>query len=199
MTARTYPRERIRQVVTRAALPAGHRIIPRRFRGVPLGTAPADSRFCSKADGFTVLYAAPDFGTAFVEVVVRDRFIRRHRREILLKEVTERDWVLITSVAGAELVLLDVRNDGCVRIGAPTDAVNARNHAAGRALARAVHAEHEDIEGLLFSSRLTAGDVYAVFDRAIPKLRAVRSGSLATHPEIGDVLSRHRIELIVQE
>ena len=32
----------------------------------------------------------------------------------------------------AELTLLDLREDGCARIGAPTDAVRARNHAAGR-------------------------------------------------------------------
>ena len=32
-----------------------------------LGVAPGDSRFCSKADGFTALYASPEFATAFIE------------------------------------------------------------------------------------------------------------------------------------
>ena len=95
------------------------------------------------------------------------------------------------------LNLLDLRKGGCVRLGAPTDTVNARNHAAGRALARAIYSEHKDVDGLLFSSRLTGDDVYAVFDRGIAKLDAAETGMLPEHPELTDVLSNYSINLIM--
>ncbi len=197
MTETTYPGDRVEEILARAELPASYRIIPRRYLATPLGTTPGDSRFCAKADGFTVLYASPDFGTAFVETVVRDRLTRKRRREIRLKEVTERAWVSVMTKPIIKLQLLDLRKDGCVRLGAPTDAVNARNHAAGRALGRAMHTEHEDIDGLLFSSRLTGLDVYAVFDRAISKLDRLDAGMLPDHPELPDVLAKHSIKLVI--
>ena len=196
MTVDTYPRERVEQVLAKVHLPASYRIIPRRYLETPLGTVPGDSRFCAKADGFTSLYVSPDFATAFIEVIVRDRFTRKKQREVLLKEVTERAWALIATKPRAKLNLLDLRKDGCMRLGAPTDAVNARNHAAGRALGRAIHAEHEDIDGFVFSSRLTGTDVYAIFNRGIRKLVATDTGLLSHHPDLPAVLSTHEIKLI---
>lgn len=196
MTKRAYSRKRIEDVLTKAKLPPSSRIIPHRYLETPLGVAPGDSRFCSKADGFTVLYASPEFATAFIETIVRDRFTRRDQREVLLKEVTGRGWALITTKPRAKLALLDLRKDGCVRLGAPTDTVNARNHAAGRALGRAIYSDHKDVDGLLFSSRLTGEDIYAVFDRGIAKLNAAETGILPEHPELTDVLSNYSIKLI---
>ena len=197
MTAAAYPRERIEDVLLPARLPSGYRIMARKHLPTPLGTAPADSRFCAKSDGYTVLYAAPDFTTAFVETVVRDRVPRARPRDIFLKEVTERAWARIETKAHASLRLLDLRRDGCVRLGAPTDSVNARNHAAGRALGRMIHAGHKTVDGFLFSSRLTGGDAYAVFDRALPKLQTSDSGMLPDHPELPEILTRYDIRLVV--
>ena len=195
MTALPYPRDRIEAVLIEAELPRSHRIVPRRYLTSPLGTASADSRFCAKADGYMVLYASPDFATVFIETVVRDRFMRRRRREILLKEITERVWALIASKPGIVLKLLDLRRDGSALIGAPTDTVNARNHAAGRAFGRAVH---EDIDGLLYPSRLTGSNAYAVFDRGIGKLEATGSEMLSDHPELPELLAKHDIRLILE-
>lgn len=196
MTASAYPRERVEGILTDTRLPLSCRIGPRRHLKSPLGTGPGDSRFCTKADDYTVLYAAPEFSTAFVETVVRDRFTRKGPREILLKEITERAWAHIRTKPRARLRLLDLRQDGCVKLGAPTDAVNARSHAAGRALGRAIHGEHEDVDGFLFSSRLTGADAYALFDRTLPKLEAQETGLLQDHPEVRAVLSRYEITLV---
>ena len=141
----------------------------------------------------------PDFATAFIETVVRDRFMRRRRREIGLVEVTERAWVRIEAKPATRLMLLDLRRDGCALIGVPTDTVNARNHAAGRAFGKAVHAEHANVDGLLYASRLTGADVYAVFDRGIGKLEASESGMLPDHPELPDVLDKHRVDLVLEQ
>ena len=196
MSGAGYPRDRIESVLLKARFPDSYRIMPGHYRTSPLGTAPADSRFCSRDAGYTVLYAAPDFATAFIETVVRDRFTRQRQREVTLREVTERVWARISTRPGAMLNLLDLRADGCTRIGVPTDVVHARNHAAGRALARTIHATHDDVDGLLYESRLTGEDVYAVFDRGIVKLDCPGTEALSDHPDLPDVLVRYRIGLV---
>ena len=195
MSGAGYPRDRIESVLLKAGFPDSYRIMPERHRASPLGTSPADSRFCSRNAGYTVLYAAPDFATAFIETVVRDRFVRHSERNVALREITERYWARITARPGMELTLLDLRGDGCARVGVPTDAVHARNHAAGRAFARAIHVEHADVEGLRYASRLTGEDVHAVFDRGLGKLNVAETGTLMDHPKLPEVLERHDIGL----
>lgn len=159
----------------------------------PLGTRPSDSRFCADAFDFTVLYAAPEFTTAFVEVLVRDRFTRRRDRRISLEALKAHVWSVISSAR--ELSLIDLRGDGCVQVGAPTDVVNARNHAAGRAFASDIHRAHEKIDGLVFPSRLTGGDIYAIFSRAIGDLHATETVSVIDHPELEAVFERYDIAI----
>ena len=197
MSAAAYPRERIETALLQTELPDSYRVVPGRHLGSPLGTVPADSRFCSREAGYSVLYTAPEFATAFIETVVRDRFTRRRDREVALRELTERVWARIRSRPGTALTLLDLRGDGCTRIGAPTDTVRARNHAAGRAFAKAIHMGHADIDGLIYVSRLTGEDVHAVFDRGAGSLEAVETGRLADHPDLPAVLERHGIGLVV--
>ncbi len=199
MTPHAYPRDRIEDVLGKAKFRPSYQIIPRRYQKTPLGTVASDSRFCTLEGGYTVLYCSPDFTAAFIETIVRDRFTRTRQREVLLKEVTERVWVRIATRPRVKLRLLDLRHDGCVRLGAPTDAVNARIHTAGRALGRAIYAEHKDIDGLLYSSRLTGADVYAVFGRARPKLDATEVGAVQDHANLPDVLVRHSIDLVVRQ
>ena len=195
MTGGLFPRHRIASALLTSGIADGYRIMSARHAAKPLGTMPADSRFCSRGAGYTVLYASPDFATAFIETIVRDRFTRRQARRIALREVTERAWARISTRPEAELMLLDLRGAGCTRIGAPTDTVRARNHAAGRAFAKEIHAAHPDIDGLLYGSRLTEEDIYAVFNRSLAKLEATGTGLLGEHPDLPDVLKRYGIQL----
>ena len=55
MSGLAYPRNRIETCLIEAVLPLSYRIIPGNYLTSPLGTAPADSRFCTKLDGYTVL------------------------------------------------------------------------------------------------------------------------------------------------
>ena len=194
----TYSRERIEAVRTCTDLPPSIRIVPARHRTTPLGVAAGDSRYCSKNDDFSVLYVTPDFPTAFLETVVRDRFTRARQRRVVAEEVTQRFWTTVTSAKTETLNLLNLRGDGCVQLGAPTDAVHARNHAAGRALGRAIHAQHPDIDGFVFASRLTDVDVYAIYDRAVDRLHASASARLADHPDLPTILSAYDIRLEVR-
>ena len=190
-----YSRDRIEAVLTTVELPLSYRIIFRRYLKSLLGTAPNNSRFCAKASGFTILYAASDFASAFLETAVRDQFTRKRRRKIEHEEITERAWTRIASKPGTSLRLLDLRRGGCIAIGAPTDAVRSRNPTAGQAFAKAIHADHADIDGFLYESRLSGADTYAVFDRAIGKLRLMDSGRLTDHPELPQVLKQYGIDI----
>ena len=196
MTERRYPRNLIELLLVRTVFPESYRIMPRRHVGSPLGTTPADSRFATRTGSYAVLYAAPDFTTAFLETIVRDRFVDRRTREVALREIMERVWVRIAAEPGAPLTILDLRADGCTRIGAPTDVVQARNHAAGRAFGKTIHVEHADVDGLVYASRLTGGDVYAIYDRSVVKLKAGDVGQLEEHVELPGVLERHGIGLL---
>lgn len=198
MTADSYSRKRVDAVLTEIAAPPSYRIFPTLHKATPLGAAPSNSRFCSIEAGFAILYAAPDFATAFVEVVVRDRFTRTKGRDIAVNEVMLRSQALVSSKRRTTLALIDLRKDGCTRLGAPTDSVNARNHAAGRALGQDIYDNHRAVDGFLFSSRLTGEDVYAVFDRALSKLTASKPQPLAQHAELPDVLLRHDMRLVVR-
>ena len=147
MSGDRYPRRLIDRLLVEAAVPDSYRIVPRQYRSSPLGTVAAESRFVSLTADYTILYAAPEFATAFVETVVRDRLVGRRSREVALKELTARIWVRVSGQARQAMTLLDLRAEGCMRIGAPTDVVQARSHAAGRAFGKVIHREHADIEG----------------------------------------------------
>ena len=43
-----------------------------------------------RAGNYTVLYACPDLTTAFIETIVRGRFTHRRKRNVALREFTER-------------------------------------------------------------------------------------------------------------
>ena len=90
MSGDRYLRSLIEPLLVKAVLPESYRIMPHRYLGSPLGTSVADSRFASGDASYTLLYAAPEFATAFIETVVRDRLVGRRGRELALKEVTAR-------------------------------------------------------------------------------------------------------------
>ncbi len=198
MNRPVYSRDRITAVSLNTGLPSSYRILPCRYLGSPLGTVSADSRFCTRTAGYTILYTSPDFATSFIETVVRDRFANHRQREIMLQEIVGQVWALIESKPETELTLLDLRRNGCALVGAPTDTVNARNHAAGRAFGKNIHTNHPNVDGLLYTSRLTGADVYAIFDRGINKLKWNDSGMLTGHPRLPSVLRKYSIGLVLE-
>ena len=189
-----YPRERVKEVLRPLSLATAHRIILKQYLSEPLTVHPSKSRFC---DGrtYAVLYAAGDFATAFAEVVVRDRLVQRDRRLVPFGDIAARGWVEFSLADGDPLNMVDLRETGCLVLGAPTDTAHARNQAAGRALGRALYEQHADIDGVWYQSRLTGGDCLAVFDRALEHLTPTKTGHLVRHPELPEVLRMHRIRI----
>ena len=191
-----YPRERIEARLVSLALTRANRIFGLNHLEEPLKIRPSPSRFCDGVSGYGVLYAAISFETCIVETLVRDRFSRRTRREPPLAAILARAWAHIATKPNQVLKLLDLRGSGCVEIGAPTDAAHARHLAAGQALGRAVYEEHRDVDGFVYSSRLTGDDCIAVFDRAVDQLMVLETGELKDHPQLSQLLEQHRIQLV---
>lgn len=192
MTSR-YDPERIRRRLVRLPLRRMVRVIRQRHRRNPLGARPAPNRFGDPARRYAVLYAAAAVRCAFVEAVVRNRFDRRQRRDLPRSEIDSR---LVVSINSAEPVaLVDLREDGAFRIGAPTAVVHDANHAAGRALSAATHEGVPAADGFVYRSRFTEHTCVAVFDRAIPKLEWRDGEPLSEQADFLDALSRYDISL----
>ena len=115
-------------------------------------------------------------------------------RVVPFGDVTARGWVEVSSNDGP-LQMVDLRESGCLILGAPTDTAHARNQAAGRALGRALYEQHADIDGIWYQSRLTGGDCLAIFDRALKNLNPTNTGDLQSHPELPEVLRMHRVKI----
>ena len=194
---RRYPRELLQARLQSLAIDGAHRVFGAAHMPLQLHTSP--SRFCDGKSGFSVLYAALSFETCIVETLVRDRFTHRQRRELPLAAILVRGYARISTQSNQELHLLDLRDSGCVDIGAPTDAVRARHFAAGQALGRAIYEEHAVVDGFIYSSRLTGGDCVAVFGRAVEKLTVLDACELKDHADLPAVLERNRIALLEME
>lgn len=172
------------------------RIFPKAHRHSPLGTGSGVSRFRGKDARHTVLYVAEDFETAFLEVVARDRFSHIAQRRVPLIEVQARVWGEAQTRSGETLNLIDLRDDGCFRLGVATDTAHAKNHAAGRALGRAVHEHYPDIDGFVYESRLSGRACTAIYDWATAKLDGHTASEVIDHPQLPGVLGKDRIKLI---
>lgn len=132
-----YPRERVEAVLRPISLASAHRIVLKPHMSAPLAVRSSKSRFCD-GRSYAVLYGAHDFATAFVEVVVRDRLVQRDRRTVPFGDLVARGWVEFTLDGDEPLNMVDLRESGCLVLGAPTDSARARNQAAGPALSRAL-------------------------------------------------------------
>ncbi len=188
-----YPRTQVEAVLTQRSVHATR--LFRRHHADPIGIVPSPSRFCDGSK-FAVLYGATDFDTAFLEVIVRDRFVRKPDRRVPLSELQTRRWVTFNSLPGKALNLINLTFDGAMKLGAPTDAAKARSHSAGRALAKSIYADHPDVDGFLYESRLTGMECFAIFDRTVAKLRVLEVGEVTTHPLLPSVLKMHDVALV---
>jgi hypothetical protein len=197
VTDGSYPKAQVEARTIVSELDTANRIIWSKQAATPLGVHPALSRFCD-GQSYAVLYAAESFETAFIEVVIRDRFVRKAERIVPFGELSLRSLVFLSTRPGQHLSLLDLRDTGCVDIGAPTDAIRARNQSAGRTLGSTIYRQHLHIDGLIYPSRLTGADCFVVFDRAISKLSAKDVAPILSQDALPDILDRHSVRLLAE-
>lgn len=155
------------------------RIMPSDKMATPLGMGHGHSRFSSPNRTFRTVYLARDLATAIAETIVRDRFEGASDR--VLDETEIGEWAIAEVSAAIPLVTLDLRTTGLLRLGVSTDAGRAKAHREGQELSEAVYCAFA-IDGFLYSSRLTAADCLAVYDRAVVNLRSSSAAPLLCHP-----------------
>lgn len=188
-----YEPERIRRQLLLLNIVQMYRLIPARHVGTPLGTKPAPSRFSDRGGDYSVLYAAESVRTAFWESLIRQRFTRRKTRVLDLSELE--GFALVTVTAAARVHLVDLRDDGPIRIGAPAAVAHDSNHAAARALSVATYDSVPEADGFLYASRFTGHTCIALFDRAIHNLTALSVNPLSHHADFWDALDDYDITL----
>lgn len=191
--SRPYAAQRIRDCIRTIGLDEVYRLIHRKYRQWPLGTVPAPSRFSDPKGHYSTLYAAQSIRCAVWEAILRNRFARRRRRVLAIQEIAP---VLTVALYSLEpLSFVDLRNDGPVRIGAPTAVTHDTSHRAGQSLSAATYADVPEADGFLYQSRFTGHACVAIFDRAIGKLAVREVTALKEHSEFADILVDYGIAL----
>ncbi|WP_018268500.1 RES family NAD+ phosphorylase [Methylosinus sp. LW4] len=166
----------------------------------PLGFGKTPSRFSDPrrrvaANRFGVLYLGETVKVCFLEALLRDQ------RDgvigdlpIAESELQARHYAEI-EVAEA-LKMVDLRGDGAIVMGVPTDVAKGSNQTLARAWSVAFHEHPEKPDGIIYPSRLNGHTNVAIFDRAVVKLRTVRKMKLIAAPGLASVLSEMKVSIV---
>src|SRR6266852_9397912 len=166
----------------------------------PLGFGKTKSRFNdprrrSEDKRFGVLYLGSTLKGCFIEAILRDR---RNGAvgdyPIEEAELVQREYAEI--VVTSSLSLVELRGNGRIRMGVPSDVVGATRQTLSRTWSLAFYNHPAATDGIIYSSRLNDDANLAVYDRAIVKLSADRSLNLISAPGFGDVLNTLKVALI---
>jgi hypothetical protein len=167
------------------------RIYPTRYPD-PLGYAKASSRFSDPRQRvlrtrFGVLYLGDTLKVCFLEALLRDRRNRVIGEYVIAEsELRSRRYVRVEPVSTLNLV--DLRGDGCVRMGIPSDVPRSSKQALSRRWSLAFYQHPSRPDGIIYSSRLNDDTNLAIYDRAVPKLREVSNTPLIDAPGFAKVL-----------
>jgi hypothetical protein len=165
----------------------------------PLGFGKSPSRFSDprrrlSADRFGVLYLGSTFKVCFVETLLRDQ------RDGLIgdlildeSELTKRSYATVE--VSTALSLLDLRNDGPLRMGIPSDVVRGSRQSLARKWSLAFYKHPTQPDGIVYPSRLNGETNIAVYDHAVAKLRVHSTGPLLNAPDLARTLDELRIGL----
>ena len=189
-----------RLVTTRLAAGVRLRRIFGRAFPDPLGLAKTPSRFSDprslpERERYGVLYLGDGAKVCFLEAVLRDRrdgvvgSVQIEERELIARAIA-------TVAVLAPLTLVDLREDGPIRMGVPSDAVRGSDQLPAREWALAFHEHPSRPDGIAYPSRLNAQMNVAVFDRGIRKLGVVGVTSLLDDPQIAEILDLFEIALV---
>ena len=166
----------------------------------PLGFGKTRSRFSdprrrANDKRFGVLYLGSTLKVCFVESVLRDRRNGEVRDyPIEEAELAQRWYAEIVAISPLRLV--DLRGDGPVRMGVPSDVVGASPQGLARIWSVAFHDHPMVPDGIIYPSRLNEETNLAIYDRAITKLRVDRTSSLIQAPGFVSVLNTLNVALV---
>lgn len=149
----------------------------------PLGYGFSPSRFSDaetslvQPERFGVVYFGSSIKVCFIEAILRDRGVARtHTFPIEWAELEV--WSCAEVRVETAFRVVDLRGDGLVRMGIPTDVARSRSQDLGRAWSRALWAHNAQPDGIIYDSRLNGETNLAIFDRALTKLVATATPRL---------------------
>ena len=166
----------------------------------PLGFGKTPSRFSDPrrrkfANRFGVLYLGDTVKVCFLEAVLRDQ------RDGVLgdlpiaeSELYDRNFAEIEVTT--PLTMVDLRDDGPIKMGVPTDVAKGSKQSLARKWAVAFNEHYSQVDGIIYPSRLNGHTNLAVFDRAIGKLKAVRTTKLIRAPGLADILNDLNVAIV---
>jgi hypothetical protein len=166
----------------------------------PLGFGKTRSRFSDPSrrvekNRFGVFYLGSTLKVCFLEAILRDeRNGAVGDYPIGEAELQVRYYAKIEVTA--PLTLIDLRGDGPVRMGIPTDVVRASLQTLSRTWSAAIHDHPEAPDGIIYPSRLNGETNLAIYDRGIGKLRARTVAPLLGTAGLANVLDDFRIALV---
>lgn len=167
----------------------------------PLGYGKTPSRFSDPrrrrkpANRFGVLYLGETVKVCFLEAVLRDqRDGTIGDLPIGMSELYDRHYAEI-EIANP-LAMVDLRDDGAIVMGVPTDVAKASAQTLARAWSLAFYDHRDEPDGIIYPSRLNGHTNLAVFDRAIRKLRVRQKMQLIGAPGLASVLDDLKVALV---
>lgn len=165
----------------------------------PLGYGKTRSRFSDPrrrvpSNRFGILYLGQTLKVCFLEAVLRDQRNGLVGDYLISEnELHTRRYVLIEPATPLDLV--DLRGDGCVRMGIPSDVPRRANQALAQRWSLAFYQHPSEPDGIIYPSRLNEDTNLAIYDRAITKLRVVSNTALIRAPGVADVLDDLRVAI----
>jgi len=166
----------------------------------PLGFGKTPSRFSDPrrrkaTNRFGVLYMGDTVKVCFLEAVLGDQ------RDGLIGDLPiaesalhDRQYAQIEVIAS--LTMVDLRADGAIRMGVPSDVAKSSKQSLAREWAVAFHEHRDQVDGIIYPSRLNGHTNVAVFDRSIDKLKAIDATRLIRAPGLAAVLDDLDIAIV---
>ena len=165
----------------------------------PLGFGKTPSRFsdprrCKPENRFGVLYLGETLKVCFLEAVLRDKR-NGSVGDYPLDETELRARRFTLVEVDAPLRVVDLRQDGGVRMGVPSDVSRASDQRLARRWSAAFHEHPAAPDGVAYKSRLNGQTNLAIYDRAVPKLRVAATMPLIAAPGLATVFDELLVAL----
>jgi hypothetical protein len=165
----------------------------------PLGFGRAPSRFSPPPEAnehYGVVYLGSSVKVALAETLVRDR--GDGRLSDLPIELAELEaWACAEIEVVSPLQLVDLRDDGALRMGVPSDVAHAADWGQSQLWSVALHGHEQRPDGLIYLSRFTGEPNLALFERSLSKLFAARVGPLlGRRAELAATIRRLGLQIV---
>jgi hypothetical protein len=166
----------------------------------PLGFGKTPSRFSDPrrrvaANRYGVLYLGETVKVCFLEAVLRDQR-DGVMGDLPIAEAEFHSRYYAEIEVAAPLAMVDLRGDGAIVMGVPTDVAKGSNQALARVWSVAFHEHPAKPDGIIYPSRLNEHTNLAIFERAVVKLRIVRKMKLIAAPGLAPVLSDLKVSIV---